>query len=241
MTEILIKDQIKKMSELQSIDSEIYNFKKELKEKPAYIQKIKEQFEDNKKKLKELEEKLKALLVGRKTKEVDLQAKEDEIVKANTQLFQLKTNKEYQAKITEIEHLEADKSIVEDKILLSFDEIDESNAKIEKEKSFLAEEEKKFLEQKKEVDEDIKEIRDKLRVLESKRNQITPQIDNAHLRSYERILENRDGVAMVAVQGNSCGGCFMNVPPQVINEIKMHNKLIFCETCNRILYIADDL
>ncbi len=241
MPVVSIRDQLKKLVELQVLDTEIYQFKKELREKPLYIDELKKKYEDKKANLKSLEDKSRGILVDRKSKEVELQAKEGDIVKANSQLSQLKTNKEYHAKMSEIENIKADKSIIEEKILLLFDEGDGVNALIEKEKAFLAEEEKRYLSQKKEVDDLVKEIEDKVKVLTSKREQITPDIDKVNLSRYEKILKNKEGMALVAVKDNACGGCFMSLPPQVINEIKMHDRIIFCEMCARMLYLEDDL
>jgi hypothetical protein len=236
-----IRDQIKKLVELQKMDTEIYNYKKDLEEKPAYIAELKENFESKKARLKELEDTLKVIQVDRKSKELELKGKEDELTKANVQLSQIKTNKEYTAKLTEMENIKADKSRIEEAILMTYDESDQLKKDIEKEKGFLSEEEKKYLSEKKIVDESIKEIQEKLKLLENKRNQITPDIDKDHLARYEKILKNKEGLAMAPVHGNSCGGCFMNVPDQIINEMKMHDKLIVCEMCARILYLEDDL
>ena len=241
MSDVSIRTQIKKLVELQKIDFEIYNFKRELREKPDFIAQLKEKFESNKEGLKRLEDKLKALLVDRKAKELELQAKEGDIAKANTQLSSLKTNKEYQAKLLEIEYIKADKSVIEEKILILFDEGDQVNALIVQEKNKVAEEENKFLVQKSEVDGLIKEFQYKLKVMEAKRNQITPEINPAQLSRYERILENKDGLALVPIKNHCCGGCFMNIPEQVINEMKMHDRVISCEMCARLLYLEDDL
>jgi len=67
-----------------------------------------------------------------------------------------------------------------------------------------------------------------------------PGIDRKILTQYERILNNRDGLAIVSVKGNSCQGCNMFVPAQVINLIKMYERIITCEVCNRMLYIKDE-
>lgn len=241
MPQVSIKDQLKKLVDLQAIDSERYRFKVELEEKPAFLNNLKDKFEAKKANLKTLEERSKAILVDRKSKELELLAKEGDITKANTQLTQLKTNKEYQAKMTEIESLKADKSIIEEKILILYDEGDTINAEIAKEKSVLTEEEKKYLTQKNEIEDAIREIEERIKILEMKRNQLLPEIDKANLSRYERILDNKKGLAIAPVKGNSCGGCFMNVPEQSINEIKMHDKLVFCEMCARILYLEDDL
>lgn len=241
MTTISIREQLKKLKELQDIDAQIYQYRSELKEKPVYIEGLRVQFEGKKAHLKDLEEKLKNILVDRKSKELDLQTKEGEIVKANAQLSLLKTNKEYQAKIAEIENYKADKSILEEKILMIFDAIDAANSEIAKEKDAVAQEEKKYLAQKKEVEDSVRELQDKVKVLDNKRRQITPGVDKTILNRYERILENKGGLALVPVKNDSCGGCFLNVPAQTINEIKMNEHLILCEMCARILYVEDDL
>ncbi len=234
-------EELKKLVELQKIDAEIYSMKKELSERPAYLTELKDAFEAKKSGLKQLEERLKGVLVDRKTLEGDLKVKEENIAKANSQLSLLKTNKEYSAKMAEIEGLKADKSIVEEKILLSYDAADEITAAVAKEKEALAAEEKKYLGEKQKIESDLKALEDRVKVLSAQRTQITPGVQKASLDRYEKILAGKHGLAIVPVAGSSCGGCFMNVPAQVVNEIKMHDKLVYCEMCARILYLPDEV
>ena len=242
MPEISTQDQIKRLVELQKIDGEIHNLRIELKEKPALLAQMKDEFEQRKGALKELEEKLKAVQVKRKEGELELKTKEDEIAKGNAQLSQIKTNKEYTAKISEIEHIKADKSIIEERILMSYDEADAVNADIEKEKVNVAEEEKKYLAHKKETEDNIKLMEDRIKVLESQRKQASVGIDPGLLGRYERILQHKNGIAIVPIEGEgACGGCHMNVTPQKVNAIKMHKEIVECEMCSRILYIEDDV
>ncbi len=241
MPAVSIHEQIKKLVALQTIDVEIYNFKRELKEKPAFLEDLKNKYEGSKAGLKILEDKLKSVQVDRKGKELELQSKEEAIVKANTQLSLLKTNKEYQAKLLEIENLKVDKSQMEEKILQSFDESDALTGQIDEEKSAVAQAEKVYLSKKKETENSIKEIQEKIKLQELKRNQIVPEVDKIHLIRYEKILENKDGLAIVPVKDMVCGGCYMNITQQTINEIRMHDKLMFCERCARIIYLEDDL
>lgn len=241
MPELSVKDQVKKLAELQKIDTQIYNLKMELTEKPLIIETLQKEFENSKIKLNKLEEKLKAVQLSRKEQELELKSKEDEIAKANTQLFQVKTNREYTAKMSEIENMRADKSRMEEKILLSFDESDALTAEIAKEKAKVAEEEKIFLAQKKQNHEDIKLMEDRIKVLESQRRQQLPGLDPDYLNRYERILAHKQGLAIVPIQANACSGCFMNLTPQTVNEIKMHAEMVECQMCTRILYFEDDL
>jgi predicted nucleic acid-binding Zn-ribbon protein len=241
VSDISVKEQIRKIIELQKVDGEIHNLKIELKEKPVVLAELKEGFELCKSALATLEEKLKGVQVARKEKELELKTKEDEIAKANAQLSQIKTNKEYTAKISEIEHIKADKSIAEEKILMSYDESDAVNVEIKKEKVKVDEEEKKYSAKKKETEASIKVIEDRIKVLDSQRSQATDGIDPSFLSRYERILRHKDGIAIVPVQNEgSCGGCHMNVTPQQINAIKMQKELVECEMCSRIFYLEDD-
>jgi uncharacterized protein len=241
LAEVSIREQIKRLVDLQAIDAQIYRLKKEKGEQPQLIAELEKRFEEKKVNLKALEDKLKALMVKRKERELALAAKEEDIKKAQTQMYQLKTNKEYQAKLKEIEGFGADKSVLEEEILKVFEELDSLKALTEKENSLLKEEEVVFLAEKKRIEERIKEVVSELATLENKRKQIVPEADKKILASYERILKNREGLALVAVKDYACQGCFINVPPQVINEIKMHDRLVICESCARILYIEDDV
>lgn len=241
MPETSVKDQIRKIIELQKIDGEIYKLKVELKEKPAILTQLQEEFELHKGTLLALEEKSKSVQVGRKEKELELKSKEDEIAKANAQLSQIKTNKEYTAKIAEIEHIKADQSVIEEKILMSFDESERINKDIELEKAKVGEQEKNYLAKKKEAEEDVRVIEDRIKVLDAQRMQAVTGVEPEFLNRYSKILQHKEGVAIVPVQGNTCGGCYMNVTPQQLNMIRMNEKLVECEMCSRILYLEDNL
>jgi predicted nucleic acid-binding Zn-ribbon protein len=237
-----IKNLLKKLIELQKIDGEIFNCKKDLKEKPETLNVLDQEFQSKKAGLKELEDKLRALILQRKDIELQLKEKEDAIIKSNAQLSLLKTNKEYQTKLNEIESIKADKSILEEKILISYDQADTITAEINKEKAAVAEEEKKFAVQKKVIEDQIKVLEDRINVLDSQRKQYLPDIDPNYLAMYERVLNHKSGIAIVPyMEGNICGGCYMLLTPQMANAIKMYDQLITCEMCSRILYLEEDL
>ncbi len=241
MTTTLIKDQIRKLVDLQVMDIEVFRLKSELRDRPAEIETLRVSFEAKKDTLKRLEDQLKAVLVGQKGDEGELKSKEEAILKADGQLYQLKTNKEYQAKLLEIESLKADKSLVEEKILLGFDRIEAARKAVETEKAVVVRYEKEFQAKKKEVDETIAVAGDQLKVKESKRSRLTPDVRPDILSRYERILQNKEGLGIVPVKNHACGGCFMHLTEQLIHEIKMHDQLITCDACARILYLEDDL
>jgi uncharacterized protein len=236
-----LKDQIRKLVELQVMDEEIFRFKRDLREKPAQIEALKVEFESKKVKLKDLDEKLKGIQIVMKGLELDLKTKEEGIARADSSLSLLKTNKEYQARLLEIENMKADKSIIEEKILLGFDEVDAAKKALEAEKSEVAQYEKEFNVRKKQVDDDVAVYADQLKVKESQRSRITPGVRPDYLSRYERILNNKDGLGIVKVVDHTCGGCFMHLTEQVLNELKKYEQIITCDVCARILYLADEL
>ncbi len=238
---VMIRDQIKKLIELQKVDSEIHDLKGDLKEKPEFIAQLKAEFEKGRALLSGLEEKLKRIQLDRKGLELELKTKEEGITKANAQLSAIKTNKEYSAKLSEIESIKADKSVFEEKILISYDAADVVQKEIDKEKIIVGEKEIIFLSKKREVEDEVKIMEDRIKVLGSQRKQTLDGIDPNCLGRYEKILHHKDGLAIAPLKGNSCGGCFMNVTQQQINAFKMHDQLVVCEMCQRILYIEDDL
>jgi len=234
-----LKTQIMGLVSLQELDSEIYALKNELAAKPQEIKALEESFETKKQGLAALEKQSLDLQKQRKEKELELATNTEAVKKLNSQLYALKTNKEFQVMQQQIADAKADGSVIEEKILISFEESDKIKAQIDQENAKLKEEEKNFLQQKKTIQERTEEINGRLSQLDAERKRLLVGIDPKMFSEYERILQSRDGLAIVAVKDNSCGGCHMLLPPQVINLIKMYEHIITCEVCNRILCIKE--
>ncbi|HTL69675.1 MAG TPA: C4-type zinc ribbon domain-containing protein [Candidatus Eisenbacteria bacterium] len=231
-----INEQIKILAELQKVDSEIYRLRKELAGIPALQKKVEDDFEKKKAGMKAAEADLKAAQLKQKEKEGELASKEEKIKKLQGQLYSLKTNKEYTAMDLEIKGLKADNSLIEEEILRSFDGVEAAKAKCAAEKEALVIEEKKSKEETAVHTKRAAELTAAAAELDEKRKAYLPNIDPKLLSQYERVLKGREGLALVPVRNNSCGGCHIGLPPQTVNEVMMQEKLIFCEECARILY-----
>jgi uncharacterized protein len=235
-----LKEQLHTLIQLQAIDTQIYRLNEEKKSQPQEIEALKSAFEAKKENLAKLEKVSLDLQKEKKDRELELGSKEENAKKLQGQLFQLKTNKEYNTMLQQIQDAKADGSMIEDKILESMDKIEKARLDIEAERKKLQQEEQEFNAQKKKVDDRIKEIDEKLAQLDIQRKQSVPAIDTKILAQYERILQNREGLAIVSVKDNTCSGCNMFMPAQVINLIKMYEKIMVCDVCNRILFIGDE-
>jgi predicted nucleic acid-binding Zn-ribbon protein len=235
-----IKEQISFLVELQVVDSEIYELNREKNQTPEKIKAIEDSLEAKKSGIKEAEERLKVLQLKLKDKEVSLQQKEEHIKKLQTQLYQIKTNKEYSAMLTEIEGIKADNSIEEEEIIKLMDEIDAAKRKIIEEKELFKEEDSDANKEKDKINTRLRDIDVRLSRLSTERQKIVPNVERQILARYERVLTNRDGLAMVKVEEGACGGCHMNLPPQVISDVKLREDIIVCGSCSRILYLDEN-
>jgi predicted nucleic acid-binding Zn-ribbon protein len=234
-----VEELLNNLEELQAVDKEIFDFRRQLKEIPARLKALDGEIEVLNSNLKQKEEELKALQIKHKEKEIDLGQKEGNIKKLQVQLYQIKTNKEYTAMEKEIAGSQADKSLLEEEIIFILDEIEEGAKAIDEKKKHSAEEKQRIDADKKRIDSEKQEIEKRLSELGEKRKTIIPLIDRDTLSRYERILQGKDGLALVPVVGENCGGCYVNLPPQIINEIRLKERIMYCERCARMLYIDD--
>ena len=234
-----VQGQIDVLIKLQQLDGEIYKLKEEGNAKPAETQGLKEAFAQQKQALKLQEDEVKSLQLRRKEHEIELATKEKEIKKYQTQLLQIKTNKEYMSLQNQIGGLKADNAVLEDDILELMEKIDAVKAEIAGERERLIAEEKSLNQEIERIAREVKEIDGKINSLEKERNQVCVNIDKGLLSRYERILKAKAGLALVPIVGESCGGCHQILPPQVVNEARMKDRLITCDFCARLLYWAD--
>ncbi|MBR6639228.1 MAG: hypothetical protein IKL35_02580, partial [Muribaculaceae bacterium] len=87
-----------------------------------------------------------------------------------------------------------------------------------------------------ELDEIVSETRQEEEAIREKAKSLEPKIDARTLTAFKRIRKNaRNGLGVVYIQRNACGGCFNRIPPQKQMEIKLHKKIIVCEYCGRIM------
>ena len=141
----------------------------------------------------------------------------------------------------EIEGLKADNSLVEEEIIKLMDGIETAKKKIAEEKEIFKKEEDTALKEKDIIGSRIREIDARVVQLTAEREKITPNIDKRLLASYEKVLKNKDGVAIVQVEDGACGGCHIGLPPQVVSEAKLKENIITCGSCSRILYVDDNV
>jgi hypothetical protein len=234
-----MSDQVEILKKLQAIDGELYRLRRQEEDKPRELERLAAEEAAQQERVKAAEAKLKSLQLAQKEKEVELQTREASVKKLQGQLFQLKTNKEYSAMQHEIETLRADNSLLEEAALKLFDEIDRASRERQAEQQRLAAEQERVRKERERVERELEELRGQIAQLERTRAAVLPEVPRQALATYERVLEIREGLALVPVIEASCGGCHRRLPPQVINQVYLKAELITCESCSRILYFDE--
>lgn len=160
----------------------------------------------------------------------------EKIAKYEEQINNVRNNREFAflEKEKEFESLEIE--LAEKNIRDANSRIEAKIAEIEHDKEELADNEHILEQKKKELEEIISETRQEEESIREKAKALEPLIDDYTLAAFKRIRKNaRNGLGIVCVQRNACGGCFNRIPPQKQAEIKMRKKIIVCEYCGRIL------
>ncbi len=235
-----LNEQLNTLAELQLIDGRIFQLEKSLSSQPDEKKALQGSFAQAQGDLKKIDDELKALQVRLKERENELGDKEEKIKKLEMQQMQVKTNREYTAITQEISTLKADQSLVEEEILNLMETVDGKKNLVGQEKKSLAEGEARLQEEMAEMDREADAMKKEVSALKGNRSTFIPGIDKSLLAQYERILKKKEGVAIVPLEGDSCGGCHMSFPPQTVNEILLKESVIVCESCGRILYAPAD-
>ncbi len=226
---------------LQEIDKQIYSLRNQLKDFEPLYQRLDQQIAQVKGRLNDASKTLESLKISHKELELELGKKESDLKKFQSQLFQVKTNKEYAALQDEIKKTKEEISALEDKILSLLDKIEQEEKKLKELQQQTASEIKKIEGEKANKKAEESKIRETLKGLEERRSSLAKNIDPKMLQHYEKILEHRGGVAVCKVDKRGiCTGCFLSLPPQVVNELIIGKKLIHCESCGCILYYSED-
>ncbi len=234
-----IKDNLDHLKKVQEVDREIYQISLSLEEIPATCVKIKQDLENEKAHLKALEAAFRKLQLTQKEKEGVLAQKEAHVKKLDGQLSQVKTNKEYSALQQEIASLKADNSLLEEDIIRIIDEVEAAEEEVKEEGGRVKQIEKDYTGRESELSQQEKTLREKLQSFKKTREEFMTHVPPDIRSMYDLIIQKKQGLALVPVNGEICGACQLKLRPQLINEIRLGAALVACENCARILYFEE--
>jgi uncharacterized protein len=235
-----LRKQLELLWELQKIDLTLKKIKEESDRFPKEMKKLDDRQNMEQEKIQKEKEKIESLEKERRQKERDLSTEQEKIKRSEGKMFDVKTNKEYQALLGEIESNKEATSRGEEEILQIMEEIDELKKdllKREKEGTATLE---KVEKDKKKIEEKMNQSNGLWKEQKERRDILSKQLESGLFKLYHTLKEKRQGVGVVNVKHETCQGCFVNIPPQMFIEVQKTNALIRCPNCNRILYWEGD-
>lgn len=235
-----MKEPIQQLIKLQEIDSRILAKRLFIDKVPGRITEQDEPLKLSRQNLEKLQQKNEALQKKKRDREKSLEEIHEKIKKMKARMSDIKTNKEYQAHLKEIESSEKETGKIEEEILLIMDELDQALRLQKTGEAAVQEEVGKLEGVRKELDREVELHEKELAGLKAERTGIVSLIDPDVYTLYMRLLRSGGGVALSPAKNEVCGGCDMNMPPQLFVEVRKNEELIQCPQCQRILYYRED-
>lgn len=231
-----MKANISHLRELQAIDLKISNLDKEIAAGAAEIDNRKASLDGHKENLVRLTEKIAANEQRRRELDAELEDEQGRIKERQAKLMNVQTNREYQSILKETEDGKKANTLREEAMVQLMEQIEALTAQIEEENKICAEDEKMLAEDIAAAEKKISQCNaEKSKILKSRESK-AGEVSASLLKKYTSIRDKRNGVAIVPVTGGVCRGCFMNIPPQLYNDLMKEDKLISCPTCHRIMF-----
>lgn len=241
--ELTVEEKLQHLYELQRIDTEIDKIRTLRGELPLEVQDLEDELAGLETRLENLKTEITEAEKSVSQKKQEITKSEELIKKYSEQLDNVRNNREYDALSKEIEFQKLEIELQQKRIREAVKTKSEKEETLEI-SSRQYDEKKADLEAKKtELDDIIAETHKDEEELIKKSEQLSRNIEERLLTAYKRIRANaRNGLAVVTVDRDACGGCFNNIPPQRQLDIRSRKKIIVCEYCGRILidkYICD--
>lgn len=155
-------------------------------------------------------------------------------------LHEVKTNKEYQAILKEIETARAANDKTEEEVILLMERVEEMKKDYQSSVKQLSKREKEAAEEIKELEKAIKTVEGAVADLRREKEKLLKEVGQDLKARYRILIEKRGGVAVVNVKNGTCLGCFMSIPPQLFIEVMKNSKLLTCPSCNRIFFYSEE-
>ena len=235
-----MRKDLETLLKLQGMDYELGELERSKDYLPDMISNLEKEIEEISNELKRIEQELTEKTLLKKKLEIEVDALNDELEKYQKQMREIKTNREYDALTTEIANRKLKISNNEEKILELMSALDELEEREVENKRKFEEIHKNNSAQLETLRKEISSIGTKVKIKEDERKNVTVRMDKRLLATYDRIRKGKGAEVVVMVRKGACGACYKALPPQRIQEIKMENAIITCDSCGRILIWSEE-
>jgi len=235
-TELSVEEKLKILYELQTIDSKVDDIKTLRGELPLEVQDLEDEIEGLETRIGNLHKEVEEIEGIAVRKKQEIKDAENHIKKYEEQQSNVRNNREFDSLSKELEYQRLEIELCEKRIREFTQQAKEKKQIIEQAKALLDERSIDLKNKKSELDDIISETQKEEDELTRRSETYSEMIEPRIYTAYKRIRTNaRNGLAVVTVKRDACGGCFNKIPPQRQLDIKIRKKIIVCEYCGRIL------
>ena len=235
-TDLSVEDKLKTLFQLQTALSSIDEKRALRGELPLEVQDLEDEIEGLNTRVEKIQNEISEFQKAITQKKGEIETAKASVERYKNQLNDVKNNREYDTLSKEIEFQSLEIELCNKKIREANTRIEEKTEELRNSEAAIQERQEDLDIKKGELDEIIAETRAEEDKLKEKVKDLESKIEARLLTSFKRIRKNaRNGLGIVYVQRDACGGCFNKIPPQRQLDIKMHKKIIVCEYCGRIM------
>lgn len=231
--------QLTLLRELQQIDVKLHTDRVSLNAIPQERLKIEEEYRIARAEFDGMKSELEEIEAQKSKDEKDLEFAVAHFAEREAKLYAIKTQKEYQAAVKEISEAKRSNREREDRILKAMERVEELSQKITQLNDIIADKDKEFEKRMAELDGQIAELQAELTAFDARRPDLLEKIDAAVLRKYDHVRQ-RYPDALVPITSGVCGGCSMNIPPQLVIETMKGKEFKNCPSCHRLIFVANE-
>jgi predicted nucleic acid-binding Zn-ribbon protein len=235
-TDLSVEEKLKTLYQLQTALSSIDEKRALRGELPLEVQDLEDEIEGLMTRVEKIKNEIGEFQRAITLKNGEISDAKASVERYQAQLNEVKNNREYDTLSKEIEFQTLEIELCNKKIREANARIAEKQEELQASEDAIAERQGDLEVKKGELEEIVTETRAEEEKLKEKVKDLESKIENRLLTSFKRIRKNaRNGLGIVYVQRDACGGCFNKIPPQRQLDIKMHKKIIVCEYCGRIM------
>ena len=231
-----MQQDLEKLLELQIIDYDLGELERSKEYLPDMINNLKKEIAELQLKYETTESDLSDAKVRQGQLELDIKVHEEDLQKYQKQMMSIKTNKEYDALVGEIDTIKKSISEKETALLEMIELITTLEKNIEEFQEKLKSTKDNNSKQLAILQEKIDTIGDKVSSKQTERKSITTAIPRQIYAVYDRVRKGKGGYAVVAVKNRACGACFKALTPKKIQDIKRATQILTCDNCGRLLF-----
>lgn len=235
-----VEEKLVNLLKLQKIDSKLDEIQVLKGELPMEVSDLEDEIQGLQSRQTRVEEELNGITEFIESKKALMKESEALIAKYEKQSENVKNNREFEAINKEIEMQQLEIKLCEKHIRDANEELGDKVKALEAAKKQIAVKDGVLNHKKSELEKIIADTEKEETHFNKQSAEARSHIDDRLLYSYDRIRKSyRNGLSVVPVERDACGGCFNSIPPQRQSEIRLHKKIIVCENCGRILVDAD--